>query len=101
MRTGVVRVKPMRRSQVDIVAIPRFVRASGFVPGRMNLSAWGFFATDERRFRIRNWHESYPLEGSVENVGAKEVRLLARVNYSSSRAVLAVESSGGDRKRDP
>ena len=67
LQTNVVTIEPTSGAELDLAAIPRRVRDSGFTPGEMRLAARGEVHRrgDAARFQITPGGRSYPLAGAV------------------------------------
>ena len=87
-----VTIEPEPGRELDLAAVPRRVRESGFTPAEMRLAAWGEVRRNggETRFIIAPWERAYPLTSALQDGRA---RIETRVQYSEAGAALVAEEA--------
>jgi hypothetical protein len=63
LQANLVTIEPVTDRTLELAAVPRAIRESGFRPGSMRLRARGTLAEGGRAFRIAGWPEPLPIQG--------------------------------------
>jgi len=67
LQTNIVAVEPARDRVLDLAAVPRAIRETGYRPGSMRLRARGAFVPLDggRGFLVAGWPKAFPAVGDL------------------------------------
>ena len=92
LQTNVVTVEPARDRVLDLAAVPRRIRETGYRPGRMWLRAEGRFVPLDGGlgFQVSGWPSPLPVAGhGAGRLGPATIR--AQVRVEADRVVLVTD----------
>lgn len=88
LQANVVTITLDPKTEIDLRAIPKAIRDSGFAPGAMRLVARGTFEEVDgtAAFRVAGWRQALPLTSG--GVAAGDGAVVLRVDYTATPVTL-------------